>query len=124
MTLKLTSATLSLNGADLTGFAKDVGVELDPWQAEVLERAIEQRPGGFPERHTWRVEFRARKAGRGLRQLFGPILDEVPGPVASWRKPWSLEVWMARRAAGFGPQRVEVHQDRVDVVFTATVAWS
>jgi hypothetical protein len=121
----LSSPQVSVGGVDLTGFVKEAGFELDPWQAEVLERGIEERPYGFPERHKWRMEFRARRNGKtaGFRDLFGPFLDEAPAPMASWRHPWSVQTWQARRAAGLGPQRVEVHQGRVDIVFAVVVSW-
>jgi hypothetical protein len=124
--LVLSSAQLSINAVDLTGLVKEVGFEFDPWQVEVLERVIEERPHGLAERHKWRLEFRARMNGStaGYRDLLGPILDEVPGRSwASWRKPWSVETWQARRAAGLGPQRVEVNLDQVDIVFGVAVAW-
>lgn len=34
--LRLNNPTVSIAGVDLTGFVKDVGIELDPWQETLL----------------------------------------------------------------------------------------
>jgi hypothetical protein len=122
MTMELSTAQIKIGGVDISGFASTVGVELDPWQVEVLENALEQRPGGLVDwQYTWRVQTRQNGRASGLRELFGPILDEVPGMRASWRRPWSVQTWQDRRKAGLPPQRVVVDQGRVEVLFTVPV---
>jgi hypothetical protein len=122
MRMELSAAQLKIDGVDIGGYVAAMGVEMDPWQVEALEKMLEQRPGELVDwRYTWRLQARQNGRGYGLRQLFGPILDEVPGPLASWRRPWSVQTWQARRQAGLPPQRVEVNQGRVDVVFAVPV---
>ncbi|NMO52009.1 hypothetical protein HH310_12475 [Actinoplanes sp. TBRC 11911] len=99
MRLELTDARVEIGGRDVSGYVRSMGVVLDEWQAEVLDRVFDA-----PRSHVF--EFRGRSPG------IAAWLREFDIFLRS-RFPFSIDRWAKRREAGWPAQSVEVDGDRV-----------
>lgn len=103
-------AKASFNGVDITGFVRELGLELSPWQMRAVEALYAEAPDA---RYDQAVIASPRRNGhRYLSEMTRVIAAETHRWISA-EQEFTLKMWWLRRAFGWPPARVAVDGDRV-----------